>query len=128
MKHKRVSPANDPAVIAHKRVLAAGEDDEKYLAAIIELETCPAFTAQGIRAKRNLERERLTALDRGDVLTREGRAMMQRLAETIDEGLAHLTRAGMRTRRARSETSPGPLPTPGRGPASWRPKAAKPLG
>ncbi|PWE78870.1 hypothetical protein XF30_21110 [Bradyrhizobium sp. SUTN9-2] len=127
MKDKRISPANDPAVVAHKRVLAAGEDDAKYLAAIIELETCPAYTAQGIRAKRNLERERLAHLGRGDVLTREGRAMMARLAETIDEGLAYLTRAGMRTRRARPETTPGPASAPrGEGPAR-SPKAAKPL-
>jgi hypothetical protein len=112
MKQKRVSPSNDPAVIALNRVIAARENDEKYLAAIIELETCPALTAPGIRAKRNLERSRQAALEQGDNLTAEGRAMMQRLAETIDEGLTHLTRAGMRARRARPATTPGPLPTP----------------
>jgi hypothetical protein len=126
MKQKRVSPANDPAVIAHKRVLAAGEDDERYLAAIIELETCPALTAQGIRAKRNLERSRQAMLDRGDRLTAEGRAMMERLAATIDEGLALLMRAGMRARRARPTTTAGPLPAPRGEVLARRPKAAKP--
>ncbi|WP_167561166.1 hypothetical protein [Bradyrhizobium sp. AS23.2] len=47
MKQKRVSPSDDPAVIALNRVMAARDDDEKYLAAIIELETCSALTAQG---------------------------------------------------------------------------------
>ncbi|HEV2153181.1 hypothetical protein [Bradyrhizobium sp.] len=112
MKQKRVSPSNDPAVIAHKRVLAAGEDDEKYLAAIIDLETCPALTAQGVRAKRNLERERQAALEQGDRLTAEGRIMMQLLADTIDEGLALLTRAGMRMRQARPVPTPAPALDP----------------
>lgn len=128
MKQKRVSPSDDPAVIALNRVMAARDDDRKYLAAIVELETCPALTAQGVRAKRNLERSRQAALEQGDRLTAEGRAMMRRLADTIDEGLAHLTRAGMRTRRARAVPAPSPPPTP-RGEASaCTPKAAKPLG
>ncbi len=107
---KKATPSKDPAVIALNRVMAARENDEKYLAAIVELETCAALTAQGVRAKRNLERSRLAALEQGDRLTAEGRIMMQRLADTIDEGLERLTRAGMRTRRAR------PSPTPARSP------------
>jgi hypothetical protein len=63
--------------------------------------TCPALTAQGIRAKRQLERMRLAALDRGDSLTFDDPLMMRRLADTIDEGLALLTRAGMLQQRVR---------------------------
>lgn len=111
MKQKRVSPSNDPVVNALNRVTSARNDAE-YDAAIAELETCPALTAQGVRAKRNLERSRQVALEQGDRLTVEGWAMMQRLADTIDEGLERLTRAGMRTPRARPVPIPGPLPTP----------------
>lgn len=124
MKKKRVTPSKDPAVIALHRVMTA-RTDAQYDAAIAELETCPALTAQGVRAKRNLERSRQAALEQGDRLTAEGRNMMQRLADTIDEGLALLTRAGLRT--PRPAPTPGPAPTP-RGEAPLRhPKAAKPL-
>ena len=126
MKKKRVSPSKDPAVIALNRVMAA-RTDAQYDAAIAELETCPALTAQGVRAKRNLERSRQAALEQGDRLTAEGRVMMRQLADTIDEGLALLTRTGMRTPRSRPVPPRGPLPTP-RGEASaLRPKSAKPL-
>src|SRR4051794_18404598 len=100
MKKKRVSPSKDPAVIALHRVTAA-RSDAQYDAAIAELETCAPLTAQGVRAKRNLERSRQAALEQGDRLTAEGRVTMRQLADTIDEGLALLTRAGMRTPRPR---------------------------
>ena len=126
MKRKRISPSKDPAVIALHRVMTA-RTDAQYDAAIAELETCPALTAQGVRAKRNLERSRQAALEQGDRLTAEGRNMMQRLADTIDEGLALLTRAGLRTPRRRPVSTPGPASAPrGEAPAR-RPKAAKPL-
>jgi hypothetical protein len=126
MKRKRVTPSKDPAVIALQRAMTA-RTDAQYDAAIAELETCPALTAQGVRAKRNLERSRQAALEQGDRLTAEGRIMMQKLADTIDEGLALLTRAGLRTPRPRPVRTPGPASTP-RGEAPARsPKAAKPL-
>ena len=125
MKKKRVTPSKDPAVIALHRVMTA-RTDAQYDAAIAELETCPALTAQGVRAKRNLERSRQAALEQGDCLTAEGRKMMQRLADTIDEGLALLTRAGLRTPRPRP-LPPGPTPTPRGEPSALRPKSAKPL-
>lgn len=92
----RASRAKDPAVVALNRVLAAGEDDAAYSAAIEELETCAAVTAQGLRAKRNLERARQAPLDQGDRLTPKGRSMMAALSDTIDDGLALLTRANLR--------------------------------
>lgn len=126
MRNKRVTPSKDPAVIALHRVIAA-RTDAQYDAAIAELETCPALTAQGVRAKRNLERSRQAALEQGDRLTTQGRNMMRKLADTIDEGLALLTRAGLRTPRPRPAPTPSPAPTP-RGEASApRPKSAKPL-
>ncbi|MGY4629112.1 hypothetical protein ACVWY3_006868 [Bradyrhizobium sp. USDA 4486] len=126
MRKKRVTPSKDPAVIALHRVMTS-RSDAQYDAAIADLETCPALTAQGVRAKRNLERSRQAALEQGDRLTPEGRIMMGRLADTIDEGLALLTRAGLRTPRPRPVPTPGPAPTP-RGEASApRPKSAKPL-
>lgn len=124
---KKATPARDPAAIALNRVTSARNDAE-YDAAIAELETCPALTAQGVRAKRNLERSRQAALEQGDRLTAEGRAMMRRLADTIDEGLALLTRTGMRKRRANPMPAPGPIPTPRGESLAWHPKAAKPLG
>lgn len=126
MKKKRVLPSKDPAVIALNRVMTA-RTDAQYDAAIAELETCPALTAQGVRAKRNLERSRQAALEQGDRLTAEGRVMMRQLADTIDEGLALLTRAGLRTPRPRPVTAPGPTPTPRGEPSASRPKFAKPL-
>lgn len=78
----KVAVAKHPAVIALNRVMSARNDAE-YDAAIAELETCPALTAQGVRAKRNLERSRQAALEQGDRLTAEGRVMMQRLADTL---------------------------------------------
>ncbi|MGY3471146.1 hypothetical protein ACVW0I_008017 [Bradyrhizobium sp. LM6.11] len=111
MKKKRVSPSKDPAVIALNRVTAA-RTDAQYDGAIAELETCPALTAQGVRAKRNLERSRQAALEQGDRLTAEGRVMMRRLADTIDEGLALLTRTGMRTPSIPAGAAPGPASHP----------------
>ncbi|WP_271623891.1 hypothetical protein [Bradyrhizobium sp. CCBAU 11430] len=109
---KQVTPSQDPAVIALNRVAAAREDDSRYLVAIVELETCRALTAQGVRAKRNLERSRISALNRGDVFTAQGRMMMEHLAHTIDDGLARLTREAMRKRRSQPAYTPGPPPTP----------------
>lgn len=126
MKNKRALPSKDPAVIALHRVMAA-RTDAQYDAAIAELETCPALTALGVRAKRNLERSRQAALEQGDRLTAEGRVMMRQLADTIDEGVALLTRAGMRTPRPRPVPTPGPTPTPRGEPSASRPKFAKPL-
>lgn len=127
MRKKRVSPSTDPAVIALNRVMSA-RTDAQYDAAIAELETCPALTAPGVRAKRNLERSRQAALEQGDRLTAEGRVMMRRLADTIDEGLALLTRAsGRRRRQMQPPTAPAPTPTPRGEPSTSRPKFAKPL-
>ena len=50
-----------------------------------------------------------------DSLTAEAHIMMQKFAGTIDEGLAPLTRAGMRSRRPRPDTNSGTRPTPGGG-------------
>jgi hypothetical protein len=126
---KRPSRAKDPSVAALIRVMAAGENDAEYDAAIEELETCAATTAQGVRAKRNLERSRQAALEEGDRLTPKGRAMMAALADTIDEGLAVLTRANLRgtTRIEAGTRCPTPGPTPGRGVRRWRPDIAEPL-
>ena len=111
---RKARPSEDPAVIALNRVLAAGDDDEEYNAAVALLETCPALTAQGVRAKRNLERSRQAALEQGDRLTFDGRIMMQRLADTIDEGLSLLTREALR-RAPRRPAPEGGHPTPRQG-------------
>ncbi|WP_210241928.1 hypothetical protein, partial [Bradyrhizobium elkanii] len=108
---RNARPSEDPAVIALNRVLAAGDDDDEYNLAIAMLETCPALTAQGVRAKRNLERSRQAALEQGDRLTFDGRIMMQRLADSIDEGLSLLTREALR-RAPRRSPPEGGHPTP----------------
>jgi len=108
----RPSRAKDPAVIALNRVMAAGENDAEYDAAIAELEMCATKTAQGVRVKRNLERSRQAALDQGDRLTSEGSETRDVLANTIDEGLAFLTRAGLRRARSAKPRHPGPRTRP----------------
>lgn len=50
MRNKRVTPSKDPAAIALHRVMTA-RTDAQHDAAIAELETCSALTAQGVRAK-----------------------------------------------------------------------------
>lgn len=79
MKKKRVSPSKDPAVIALNRVMAA-RTDAQYDVAIAELETCPALTPQGVRAKRNLgARDRLVLASGGvarDFLTIFGQSLV----------------------------------------------------
>lgn len=122
---KKATPARDPAVIALNRVMAARTDAD-YDAAVVELETCPPLTAQGVRAKRNLERSRQAALEQGDRLTAEGRIMMRRLADTIDEGLALLTReSGRRRRQMRPPTTAGPDSHPSGGAPGLAPKVRK---
>jgi hypothetical protein len=107
----RPSRAKDPAVVALDRVMRAGENDGEYDAAIAELETCAAITAQGVRAKHNLFRCRQAAWDQGDRLTPSGRDSREMLATSIDEGLALLTRAGLR-RKKKSKLAATPEPTP----------------
>ncbi|KRP85982.1 hypothetical protein AOQ73_36520 [Bradyrhizobium pachyrhizi] len=120
---RNARPSDDPAVVALNRVLAAGDDDEEYNVAIAGLETCIALTAQGVRAKRNLERSRQAALEQGDRLTFDGRIMMQRLADTIDEGLSLLTREVQR-RAPRRLTAEEGHPTPRHPPTPRGPTAA----
>ncbi len=48
---KRQANDPDPAVLALNRVLAAGDDDEEYNAAIAKLEACTATTIQGVEGE-----------------------------------------------------------------------------
>jgi hypothetical protein len=123
----RPDRAMDPAVVALDRVMRAGENDSEYDAAIAELETCAAITAQGVRAKHNLQRSRQAALDQGDRLTPSGRASREVLATTIDEGLALLTRAALRRTKKTRPATPDPGPTHRQGVFRRRPNFAKPL-
>jgi len=86
----------DPAVLALNKMLAAGDDDEEYNAAVAKLATRQATSMQGLRAKWNLLRTRRTALDSGDIPSPEGRALIERLEATIDEAMNLLARESMR--------------------------------